>query len=359
MNQLTQRQAHRFEALEGPNRFAKARDFLRSAAFATLLSIGLPLPAQQTPPAVMGGTGLRVKFETKVSTSSSRVGDGVEARLIEPVEAEGREVLPVGTILTGRVISVRKGDTHRKVFPVLRLAFEQVRLPDGRTFPVKASVADLGMMVNVDSEGAATPAGHTKSDNVAAAAGTAGVGAGVGAIAGGGSGAAKGAAIGAGVGVIGDLLTRNDAYWDFTLNRGRKAWLRLDADLVVLTSPVAEPSPPKGLVSGTALSSPPEAAAPPAPHVIKGTIYLEPIPKARFYRVNEDALRRDISKAGILLVEEPSQAGLFLRVWNNSHGFHGELADRERVITWVDSATTQAGLLRSLVRYARGHGWVD
>jgi hypothetical protein len=174
-----------------------------------------------------------VQFDTKVGTDISRVGDGVEIHLLKPVEAEGREVLPVSTILFGRVVSVRKGDTHKKVVPVLRLAFELVRLPDGRTFPVKASLANLGVSESIDSEGAATPTPNTKSGNVAAAAGTAGVGAGIGAIAGGGSGAAKGAGVGAGIGILGDLLTRNSDYWDFTLNKGRKAWLRLDEDLVL------------------------------------------------------------------------------------------------------------------------------
>jgi len=88
-------------------------------------------------------------------------------------------------------------------------------------------------------------------------------------------------------------------------------------------------------------------------------MYLEPVPKARFFRVNEDTLRRDIIKAGIPLVKEPSQAGLLLRVWDDSHGFHGELADRERVIRWVDKTTTQGGLVRSLTRYVRAQVLVE
>jgi len=145
------------------------------------------LPGQEAQPAVMAGTKLRVQFDSEVGTAISRVNDGVEVHLLKPVEAQGREVLPVGTVLSARVLAVRKGDAHKKIVPMLRLAFEQVRLPDGRTFPVKASLANLGVSESVDSEGAAMPTPNTKSGNVGAAAGAAGVGAGVGAIAGGGS----------------------------------------------------------------------------------------------------------------------------------------------------------------------------
>jgi len=234
MNTIERREVEdHYRDVEFPTRFLNARDFTLRATLAALVFVALPLWGQEVPTTVMAGTKLRVQFSNEVGTAISRVNDGVEVHLLKPVDVAGREGVPVGTILSGRVTAVRKGDTRRKVTPVLRLAFDHVRLPDGRAFPVKASLANLGMMVNVDSEGAAKPAGHTKSRDVAAAAGTAGIGAGIGGIAGGGSGAAKGAAIGAGVGVLGDLITRNDAYWDFTLKHGRKAWLRLDQDLAL------------------------------------------------------------------------------------------------------------------------------
>lgn len=383
MNSLKEHEAsHHCRAIVTFARFPKARGSALRAALATLLFVVLPLCAEEAPPTVMAGTKLRVQFNNEVGTAISRVDDGLEVHLLKPVEAQGREVLPVGTILTGRVISVRKGDTHRKVFPVLRLAFEQVRLPDGRTFPVKASVADLGMMVNLDSEGAATPAGHTKADNVAGAAGAAGIGAGVGAIGGGGSGAAKGAAVGAGIGVIGDLLTRNDAYWDFTLKRGRKAWLRLDDDFSVTSPPSLEsekaeiqgPSAPPQLPQGSATAS--ARPAPPKPEnkgayadltvpVVtipassksenKGVVYVEPAPKARFYRVNTEALLQDLNKAEVPLTMNPSQADYVLRVWDDRQGFHAVLTGPSGLIAWTGSAHTQGGITRGVVRYLREH----
>ncbi len=324
------------------------------------LATALTLAAQEAPPTVMAGTPLRVKFNSTVGTAISRPGDGVEVQLIKPVEAEGQEVLPIGTILAGRVLTVRKGDTHKKVVPVLRLTFEQARLPDGYRFPVKASLAGLGVTESVDSEGAATPTPNTKAANVETAATAAGVGAGIGAIGGGGSGAAKGAAIGGGIGVLGDLLTRNSGYWDFTLSKNRKACLRLDNDLRIAPSPshVAQgldihgPSAAAQLPQTPAM--PPVAPAPPKPES-KGTVYVEPAPNARFYRVNTDALLRDLNKAGVRLTINPTHSDYLLRCWQDSHGFHGELADHDGLIVWVGSPRTQGGLAQGIVRYMREH----
>ncbi len=209
-----------------------------------LMATAFSARGQQPPSTVMAGTKLRVQFTSEVGTAISRVNDGVEARLIKPLEAEGREVLPTGTILSGRVLAVRKGDKHRKSYPMIRLGFNRMTLPDGRSFPTQASLADLGVSVYVDSEGAASTKPVTKGDQVAVPVTTGAAGAGIGAIAGGGKGAAEGAAIGAGVGVLADLAGRAAQWYDFALKRGRKAWLRLDSDLVLTTTKVA--ASPKG-----------------------------------------------------------------------------------------------------------------
>jgi len=198
-----------------------------------LLLPGLLLRAEGAPTTLAAGTRLRVEFNMAVGTAISRVNDGVEVHLLKPVLAAGREVLPVGTILSGRVLSVRKGDKHTHTIPMLRLGFDTVTLPDGREFTGAASLADLGMMLKVDSEGAAMTEKRTTGERVGGVAASGGIGAGVGGIAGGGKGAATGAAIGTGIGVLGDLATRGIEYEDFTLKKGRKAWLRLDADLEV------------------------------------------------------------------------------------------------------------------------------
>jgi type IV secretion system protein VirB10 len=190
----------------------------------------------------MAGTRLRVQFDSATGTATSREGDGVAVQLIKPVEAEGREVLPVGTVLSGRVVAVHKGNKHTKIYPMIRLAFHRLRLPDGRSFPVEASLADLGVSESVDSEGVASTVPNTKAGDIAVPATMGAAGAGIGAIAGGGKGAGEGAAIGAGIGILADLAERAGQWQDFTLKKGRKAWLRLDEDLA-LESPTAASTP--------------------------------------------------------------------------------------------------------------------
>jgi hypothetical protein len=211
--------------------------------------------AAQTPELVVpSGTRLRVQFQTPVGSAISRAGDGVEVWLLKRVLARGRkgitEVLPAGTVLTGRVLNARPGSKRTRTFPMLRLKFDRLTLPDGRSLPVAASLADLGILLAVDSEGAAMPKEATTEERVAGVAGAGGIGAGIGGMAGGGKGAATGAGIGAGIGVLMDLATRGIEYEDFTLKKGRAAWLRLDADLQI-------PQPPAG-AAGKSENSPNE-----------------------------------------------------------------------------------------------------
>ncbi len=220
---------------ESLNRLARAGALPKLAVLAILLLSAFPLLAAQTAPTVMAGARLRVKFDSTVGTAISRVGDGVEVHLLKPVEAEGREALPVGTVLSGRVVAVRKGDKKRHSYPMLRLGFDRVSLPDGETFPAQASLADLGSEEYVDSEGAATTVTPTKGTDVGETATAAGIGAGIGGIAGGGKGAGIGAGVGGAIGVLSALAAHAAQWEDFTLKKGRKAWLRLDSD-VELTS---------------------------------------------------------------------------------------------------------------------------
>jgi hypothetical protein len=237
MNPLKQHEAsHHCRTVVNLSHFLRAKGFALRAALVVLLFIVLPLCAEEAPPTVMAGTKLRVEFNNEVGTGISRVGDGVEVHLLKAVEAEGREVLPAGTVLSGRVLAVHKGDKHRKAFPMIRLGFTRATLPDGRSFPANASLADLGVNEYVDSEGAASTKPVTKGGEVAVPVTTGAAGAGIGAAAGGGKGAGEGAAIGGAIGVLGDVAARSAQWDDFKLKRGRKAWLRLDEDLALAPS---------------------------------------------------------------------------------------------------------------------------
>jgi hypothetical protein len=200
------------------------------------LLLASSLVAQDSMVIAPAGTRLRVEFASPVGTDSARVKDGVEVHLLKGVVVENHEVLPAGTVLLGHVAALKKGNKHTHTYPMLRLAFNQAVLADGRKVPVQVSLADLGVSLNIDSEGTAMPTEATKGQDIGTVIGTGAAGAGIGGIAGGGSGAATGAAIGAGVGGLLDLASHAAQWYDFTLKKGRKAWLRLDADLEVPTS---------------------------------------------------------------------------------------------------------------------------
>lgn len=236
----------------GPSWFASRPKFLRPnlatyymvAVLLALVSTAEHGRGQDADTTVRAGARLRVEFDTAVGSAISRVNDGVEIHLLKPIVVAGRPVVPAGSVLSGRVLAARSGDKHRQTFPILRLGFDKLILPDGRAFSVATSLADLGALLKVDSEGTAMPKEANKGGDAAGVAGDAGVGAAVGGIAGGGKGAATGAAIGAGIGILGDLAAHSAQWQDFILKKGRKAWLRLDSDLELGTE---SPSPtPKG-----------------------------------------------------------------------------------------------------------------
>jgi hypothetical protein len=291
------------------------------------------------------------------------------------------------------VLAARKGDKHTKTYPMIRLGFTRVTLPDGQSFPVQASLADLGVDVYVDSEGAASTVPPTKAGDIVVPATTTAAGAGIGGIAGGKKGAAMGAGIGAAAGILMDLGDHFAQWYDFTLKKGRKAWLRLDGDLSLAppppnvteepdtrgpsasaqlpqapaTPPSDENPPRKGAAPASAPPKPenkgvdadqgvPVATAPPpSKPENKGMVYVEPAPKAWFYRVNTEALLRDLNKAGVPLTINRTQADYLLRTSQDSHGFHAELTDHDGRIAWVGSTRTQGGLAQGIVRYMREH----
>ena len=102
-----------------------------------------------------------------------------------------------------------------------KLAFEQIRLPDGRSAPMSAQVIEVlptgasQGVGKVDQEGGVKGKSSTKGDVAKVGAAT-GIGAVIGAIFGGGSGAAVGATIGAGVGTAGVMRERGKDIYLYT-----------------------------------------------------------------------------------------------------------------------------------------------
>lgn len=217
-------------------RIVMARKFFLVLVCA-LFAFGLSISATAAPPrnddnsntvTVQEGTTLRVSLDSTLSTRSARPGDQFTATLREPIYVNGKEAIPYGTRIEGRVSQVeRPGRVHG--VGKLDIAFERISLPNGYSETIVASAVGTegASGTKVGKEGTVSGPSSRKRDVEETAAGG-GIGAGIGAIAGG----AKGTAIGAGVGVIiglADSMRRRGK--DLELAAGTTLIMRLDRPL--------------------------------------------------------------------------------------------------------------------------------
>ncbi|MBZ5536207.1 MAG: hypothetical protein LAO31_09650 [Acidobacteriia bacterium] len=179
---------------------------------------------------VQEGTNLRVALDTTLSTKSARVGDRFSATLREPIYVNGKEAIPYGTRIDGRVAEVQPpGKTHG--VGKLDIAFEKIQLPNGYTETIVASMAgtETNDKTKVSKEGSISGPSSRKRD-AAEVAGAGGVGAGIGAIAGGAKGTAIGGGVGALVGLADSMRRRGK---DLELPAGTSLVIRLDRPLTL------------------------------------------------------------------------------------------------------------------------------
>ena len=172
------------------------------------------------------GTLLKTQIKETLSTASTMRGARFTAEVMEPVEKDGKVVIPVGSVLEGRVTEVHGG---RRITgaATMHLETRDVTLPDGTHYVVHAQLIDTGRSdFRVTDEGTLKRKDHPK-EMLAVAGGVTGAGAVTGALVGGGVGAAVGAGIGAGVSTV---------IW---LKQDRQASLKKDVQLVFsLTAPM-------------------------------------------------------------------------------------------------------------------------
>ena len=149
--------------------------------------------AKARPVAVIpNGTPLHVRMDMAVDTRRNRAGDSFSATLSQPVERDGRVLIPAGTVFHGHVTSA-SASGRLKGRAQLGLALDSFRL-NGRQYRVTTTSVDR------------VSEAHKKRNGFLIGGG-AGLGAALGAIAGGGKGALIGAGAGAGAGTAGAALT--------------------------------------------------------------------------------------------------------------------------------------------------------
>lgn len=148
------------------------------------------------------GTLLRARLEQKLSSATTEPGTRFSATLTEPVEKDGRVVMPIGSVVRGRVTTVHGG---RRISgaALIHLEADSVVLPDGTRYNAHLQLIDTDQLnhTKIDREGSLVRRDHPKETLAAVGLATGGAAA-AGAAIGGGVGAAVGAGIGAGAGTV-------------------------------------------------------------------------------------------------------------------------------------------------------------
>jgi hypothetical protein len=108
--------------------------FLAVLSSPLILAESLPRGEKVSVPA---GTTLHSRLAQTLNTKLNFQGDSFTATITEPLIMEGRDVIPVGSILEGRIARLERPGRVKGVGQ-MRLTAEKISFPDGRSFPLSA-----------------------------------------------------------------------------------------------------------------------------------------------------------------------------------------------------------------------------
>jgi hypothetical protein len=94
---------------------------------------------QTDPLSVPAGTMLYCRTTQTLTTKLNFQGDAFTMSLAEPVSINGHMAIPVGSTLAGRITRMERPGRIKGVGQ-MRLTLEQITLPDGRSFPLGATL---------------------------------------------------------------------------------------------------------------------------------------------------------------------------------------------------------------------------
>lgn len=144
------------------------------------------------------GTIIRVRMDNEINSKVSNVGDTFTATVSSPVIVSGAEVIPVGSVIEGRITKIKAAEAGKKNGSI-EIKFGSLRLPDDKVYLIDASLVNQDLTAQKSSA-------FTK---VSIVGGTI-IGAIIGGVVGKGAGAGIGAGIGAGAGTAASYLKKGN-----------------------------------------------------------------------------------------------------------------------------------------------------
>lgn len=165
--------------------------------FANLLVLTAQTKSSDNIFTLRAGTEMRVRMDNEINSKVSGVNDTFTATVSTPVVVRDAEILPIGTVIEGKVISIKPAAFGRKNGN-FEVKFESLRLPNGVKRTIDANLIAVKM-----------PKSSNLFSTVAIIGGTA-IGALFGTLADGGRGSLIGAGLGAGAGTSAILLKKGE-----------------------------------------------------------------------------------------------------------------------------------------------------
>ncbi len=180
------------------------------------------------------GTRILSRLETTLNSRTNRQGDRFTAKVTESIRVAGKEVIPVGTTIEGRVAEVKSAG-RVKGRSEMNLSYERLIFPNGVSETIVASQADLDEKEKeqIDRKEGTIKGESSRKRDAAEVGGGAAAGAGIGAIAGGGKGSAIGAGVGGLLGLA-DSMRRKGK--EIELPAGTRFVIRLDRPLTITST---------------------------------------------------------------------------------------------------------------------------
>jgi outer membrane lipoprotein SlyB len=159
---------------------------------------------------LQSGTKIRAKMDNEINSKISSVNDTFTVTVSKPVVVRETEVLPIGTVIEGRITEVKRASIGGEDGNFV-VVFETMRLPNGAKRDIEAGLVDFE-----------EPKKSNVVRNLISIFGGAGIGALIGAASGKENGALIGAGIGAGAGTGASVL-----------QKGKEARIKSDEEIEI------------------------------------------------------------------------------------------------------------------------------